>query len=70
MQAGEDHAALVVESHHDPAALGIEGGVVGARDPMPTPAAGDDDKRLKGPGLQKMTDIVDHARRPKRRTSA
>jgi len=60
VQAGYDHAALVVEPHHDPAALGIDGGVVGAGDPIPIPAACDDDKRLKGPRLQKLTNISDH----------
>ena len=61
MQAGYDHATLVVKPHHDPAALGIDRGMVGTGDTIPTPAARDDDKWLERPRLQKMTNIRDHA---------
>src|ERR1043166_7543279 len=39
VQAGYDHAALVVKPHHHPAALGIDGGVVCTGNPITTPAA-------------------------------
>ena len=66
VQAGYDHAALVVEPHHNPAALGINGCVVGARNPIPVPAARDDDERLERSRQQKPTNISDHARKPTR----
>ena len=66
VQAGYDYAALIIEPHDDPAALGINGGVIGARDSIPIPADRDNDERLEGSGLQKMTNVSDHARQPTR----
>lgn len=60
VQPGYDHAAFIVEPHRDPAALGIDCGMVGAGDPISIPAPCDDDKRLEGPGLQKPMNISDH----------
>ena len=56
VQSGYNHAALVVEPHDDSAALGINGGVIGTGDPIPIPAACNDDEGLEGPRLQKMTE--------------
>ena len=51
MQAGDDHAALVVELHHDLTAPGVNIGVVGTGNTVAIAATGDDKERREWPCL-------------------
>ena len=61
VQAGDDDAALVVEPYHNPAALRVDGSVVGTGNPVAVPAACDDHEWLEWPSEQKLTDVAYHA---------
>ena len=61
MQAGYDDSTLIVEPHGNPAALRVDGGVIGARNPVAITAAGHDHKRLERASVQELTNIAYHA---------
>jgi len=66
VQAGNDDTALIIKPYYNPTALRVDGGVVSTWNPIPIATAGDNDERLKGPSMQKLTDITYHRPQPSR----
>ena len=62
MQSGKRYAAMVIEPHHDPAALGIDIRVLCTGYRVTLAATRHDEERLKWPRFQKFSDVAYHLR--------
>jgi hypothetical protein len=61
VETGDRHETSITQPHQDPGAAWVGMCVIRAGDSVAFPTACDDEKRLKWPCFQKMTNITNHA---------